>query len=104
MARRRINGTVQPVHSARLAFVIDRLEARVLRAGPPPKKGSKPPAPTLHLYDLEVRGGWFKCLCYFSAGYGRVLDPDWSVTQFYNSHGLVLVMPSSELGMTHEAL
>ncbi|CAK9067362.1 unnamed protein product [Durusdinium trenchii] len=39
--------------NGRLAFVIDRLEARVLRAGPPPKKGSKPPAPTLHLYDLE---------------------------------------------------
>ena len=40
----------------RLAFVLDRLEARVLRAGPPPKKGPKQPTPTLHLYDLEAPG------------------------------------------------
>eukprot|EP00438_Fugacium_kawagutii_P001511 Skav202557 [mRNA] locus=scaffold2011:410328:411485:- [translate_table: standard] len=40
--------------NGRMAFVLDRLEARVLRAGPPPKKSGKPAAkPTLHLYDLE---------------------------------------------------
>eukprot|EP00435_Cladocopium_sp_Y103_P041625 s326_g11.t1 len=39
--------------NGRLAFVLDRLEARVLRAGPAPKKGAKQPTPTLHLYDLE---------------------------------------------------
>ena len=43
------------VSLVRFAFVLDRLEARVLRAGPPPKKGPKQPTPTLHLYDLEAR-------------------------------------------------
>ena len=39
--------------NGRLAFVLDRLEARVLRSGPPVKKGPKAPAPTLHLYEME---------------------------------------------------
>ena len=40
----------------RLAFVLDRLEARVLRSGPPPKKTAAAPVATLHLYDLEAGG------------------------------------------------
>ncbi|CAJ1401608.1 unnamed protein product [Effrenium voratum] len=38
--------------NGRLAFLLDRLEARVLRSGPPPKKAQQS-APVLHLYDED---------------------------------------------------
>ncbi|CAE7944826.1 unnamed protein product, partial [Symbiodinium sp. KB8] len=39
--------------NGRLTYLLDRLEARLLRSGPAPKKAAKAPPPVLHLYDME---------------------------------------------------
>eukprot|EP00439_Symbiodinium_sp_Y106_P029703 s3990_g3.t1 len=39
--------------NGRLTYLLDRLEARLLRAGPAPKKAAKALPPVLHLYDME---------------------------------------------------